>query len=412
VYSILSIGDGMVAQIPALLSAMAAGLVVTRTTGQSSDRHLGAAIGRQLLAQPRPLVLTGLTALVMSAVPGFPSLVFLLLAAAAFLAGWSIASGRLGSTTSWGTALQAVQPAPLQATEPPIVIGFGADARAGAEHLGMQLGVACVALGKELGITMAAPLLRIDNSLPAAQCEVRLFDVVVGQADASSDLVSVYATAASELRRQAARFFGVQEASEAMQRLAQSHPALAKEVNLVLSAQQIADVLRRLLAESVPLRNLRDIMEALLQWAEREKDPAGLAEFVRIGIGRAITARHADAQRRLHAVIVDPEIERELRGACRAVAGTSMLGLAPDRSSLITARLASRIEAARRQPQPFVLLAAIDVRRHVRKLIESAHPELAVLSYQELVEPLLLVPVGGDAAPLHAAALPPERLAA
>src|SRR5690606_35627794 len=78
-YSILTIGDGLVSQIPAILATIAAGLVVTRTTSEVDDKHLGAAIGRQVSGQPRVMLITGILALLMTLVPGFPKLVFLTL---------------------------------------------------------------------------------------------------------------------------------------------------------------------------------------------------------------------------------------------------------------------------------------------------------------------------------------------
>ncbi len=393
VYSILSIGDGMVAQVPALLSAMAAGLVATRTSGDSGDRHLGATIVRQLLAQPRPLVVTGVTALVLAAVPGFPPLAFLLLAGALLLAAWLVARGRIGNESpDTSLALAATQAA--SGAEPLLLIRHGGEAQALARQVGTRLGSAAAALGDELGIAIALPLVRGDAALPAAACRVSFFDVVVADVDAKTDLAALGATFERELRRQAAHFLGVQETSDLLQRVALAQPALAKEIGAVIPVQQLADILRRLLAESLPVRNLRDILEGLLHWAGKEKDPAGLAEFARVAIGRWITTRHADADGRLHAVLVDHEIETELRAGCKPVAGTVLMTLKPDRAAHIQQRLRAQIEAAAQTSPRFVLLTAIDVRRHVRKLLDASHPQLAVLSYQELVEPLTLVALG------------------
>jgi type III secretion protein V len=396
VYSILSIGDGMVAQVPALLSAMAAGLVVTRTSGDSGDRHLGATIVRQVLSQPRPLVVTGVTALVLAAVPGFPPLAFLLLAGALLLAAWLVARGRIGQA-SQGTSLAVSATQPASAAEPLLLVRYGRDAHALARQIGTRLGASAAALGDELGITIPMPLVRSDAALPTAACKVSFFDVVVVEADAKTDLDALGATFDRELRRQAAHFLGVQETSDLLQRVALAQPALAKEIGAVMPVQQLADILRRLLAESLPVRNQRDILEALLHWAGKEKDPAGLAEFARVAIGRWITTRHADAAGRLHAVLVDHEIETELRAGCKPVAGTVLMTLAPDRAARIQQRLRAQIEAATQTSPRFVLLTAIDVRRHVRKLLDASHPQLAVLSYQELVEPLTLVAIGGAA---------------
>jgi type III secretion protein V len=391
-YSILSIGDGMVAQLPALLSAMAAGLVVTRTSGDGDDRHLGATIVRQVLAQPRPLVVTGVTALVLAAVPGFPPLVFLLLAAALLLAAWWVARGRVEGRSNSSHALVTAQPA--SGAEPLLLIRHGSDAQALARQIGTRLGSSAAALGDELGIAIALPLVRGDAGLPAALCRVSFFDVVVAEVDAKTDLAALGNQLERELRRQAAHFLGVQETSDLLQRVALAQPALVKEIAGVMPVQQLADILRRLLAESLPVRNLRDILEALLHWVGKEKDPAGLAEFARVAIGRWITTRHADAEGRLHAILVDHEIETELRAGCRPVAGTVLMTLAHDRAARIQQRLRAQIETAMQSSPRFVLLTAIDVRRHVRKLLEPSHPQLAVLSYQELVEPLTLVALG------------------
>jgi type III secretion protein V len=402
VYSILSIGDGMVAQVPALMSAMAAGLVVTRTSGDSGDRHLGATIVRQVLTQPRPLVVTGVTALVLAAVPGFPPLAFLLLAAGLLLAAWLVARGRIGAEGGGASshALVTAQQA-ASGAEPLLLIRHGSDAHALARQIGTRLGSAAAALGDELGIAIPMPLVRSDAALPAAACRVNFFDVVVAEVDAKTDLDALGRSFERELRRQAAHFLGVQETSDLLQRVALAQPALAKEIGAVMPVQQLADILRRLLSESLPVRNLRDILEALLHWVGKEKDPAGLAEFARVGIGRWITARHADADGRLHAILVDHEIETELRAGCKPVAGTVLMTLAPDRAARIQQRLRAQIETATQTSPRFVLLTAIDVRRHVRKLLESSHPQLAVLSYQELVEPLTLVALGdaGNTAP-------------
>jgi type III secretion protein V len=83
-----------------------------------------------------------------------------------------------------------------------------------------------------------------------------------------------------------------------------------------------------------------------------------------------------------------------LRAGCRPVAGTVLMTLASDRAARIQERLRAQIETATQTSPRFVLLTAIDVRRHVRKLLEPSHPQLAVLSYQELVEPLTLVALG------------------
>ena len=396
-YTILSIGDGLVAQLPALLSAMAAGIIVTRSGGHGGDRHLGATIARQLLAQPRALATTGAIALALAAVPGFPPLVFMALAAALLTLAWLLAKRRRPSgVDAQGHVAPVCAPTPL-AQAAPLVIRHGAQAQPAAIAAAQALGRWLRDLGDELGMGIPAPLVQPAPALAAAQCEVRWFDVAIAASDATdADALAAQLTAVQQqLRREASRWLGVQEADELLARLGDSHPALLREVREVLPLQRLAEVLRRLIDEAIPLRNLRDIFEALLKWGAKESDPAALAEFVRVALGRSITARHLDAEGRLHAVLTDADIEQELRSHCRPFAGASTLVLPPARSEHIQRQLADCLAraAAADAPAP-VVLAAIDVRRHVRKLLEPIVPDAVVLSYQELVEPLTLVRVG------------------
>jgi type III secretion protein V len=422
VYTILTIGDGLVAQLPALLSAMAAGIIVTRTNGPSGDRHLGETIGRQLLAHPRALAVTGGIALALAAVPGFPPLVFVALAAALLGGAWLLvkrrnAPGVLDASGQVSIAHDLV-PA-LAANDAPLVIRHGANAQGPAIAAAHALGRWLAEAGHELGITPPAPLVQSVAALPPARCEIVWFDVTIAAAEGPSasagrpkaptapaggsergghELQAQLPDVQRLLRRQAARWIGVQEASSLLDRLSRTHPALHAEVRDVVPVQRLAEVMRCLIDESIPLRNLRDIFEALLKWGDKEHDPTALAEFARVALGRSITARHLDAHGCLHAVLTDADVEEELRTHCRAIGGTSTLVLPPARAAQLQAQMRSRLEARgagdARAP---VVLAAIDVRRHVRKLLEPVLPDVVVLSYQELADPFTLVPVGRPA---------------
>jgi type III secretion protein V len=395
VYTILSIGDGLVAQLPALLSAMAAGIIVTRSGGHGSDRHLGDTIGRQLLAQPRALATTGGITLALAAVPGFPPLVFMALASVLLSLAWLLTKRRRSSGVDAQGHVVALAAAPAALLhDAPLVIRHGALAQPAAIAAAQDLGRWMAELGDELGMNIPPPLVQPAPALDATHCEVRWFDVPIAAADAAA-LAAQWPAVQQQLRSQASRWLGVQEADTLLARLGESHPALLREVREVLPVQRLAEVLRRLVDESIPLRNLRDIFEALLKWGAKESDPAALAEFVRVALGRSITARHLDDAGRLHAVLTDADIEQELRTHCRPMAGGSTLVLPPARSAQIQRHLQDCLaRGTSADAPPPVVLAAIDVRRHVRKLLEPVVPGAVVLSYQELVEPLTLVRVG------------------
>jgi type III secretion protein V len=144
-------------------------------------------------------------------------------------------------------------------------------------------------------------------------------------------------------------------------------------------------VLRRLVAEGVSIRNLRDILEALSEAGQREKDPAALAEFARVALRRQISHQVAP-DGRLAAVLLEPSLEALLRQAVRVNNGVAQLALEPEAARA----LSEAITASVRQHRPAAVLTAIDIRAHLRKLIEADCFDTPVLSYHDLVPTLRL----------------------
>ncbi|MGI9285962.1 MAG: FHIPEP family type III secretion protein, partial [Pseudomonadales bacterium] len=177
----------------------------------------------------------------------------------------------------------------------------------------------------------------------------------------------------------------------------QEYPALVKEVLRAVTPQCVAEVLRNLVNEGIPIRNLRAILEALAEWGAREKDPGGLTEFVRIGLKRYITARFVDGNRDLRAVIVQSEVEEQVRKSLNETPAGLLLMMAPEVAARLRDNLRQllamidKVESAGGQR---VLLTSVDVRRHIKKLVEHECEGIPVLSYQELVMPVNIVPLG------------------
>jgi len=192
------------------------------------------------------------------------------------------------------------------------------------------------------------------------------------------------------VRRSASSFVGVQEVQAMLDGLEQTHPALVRAVvPRVVGVPLLADVLRRLADEGVSIRNLRAILEALLEWAEHEKDPVALTELVRSSLRRHITHRYAAVEDSISVYLLSPEIEESVRRAVQRSSTGTYLALEPE----LCREIVSAIAAAVRRPpggKEAVILTHPDVRRFVRKLIEVDVPHAAVLSYQEL-EPRIVV---------------------
>jgi type III secretion protein V len=409
-YSILTIGDGLVSQIPALLSAIAAGLIVTRTASEEQDRHLGEAISRQIVAQPRVLLITGLIALLLAAVPGFPWLVFIALSVGLIATGLTLSPHGLARISKiFGKAPlegELIERGATTETEfstlPPLLVEIAGANRAQLDSspLGHELERLREALYHELGVIFPEAQIRYVADLQPNHYRVRIFEVpsANGQVKSGQPVAEqarlIALNVAGTLRRYAAQFLGIQEVNVLINKMAQQYPDLVKEMLRVVPLQKVADVLRRLVEEAVSIRNLRDIFESLAEAGQREKDVVLLTEYARIGLKRYLSTRHADADRALMAMLLHPELEDKIRQSIRVGSGGSHLALDPDLAARILANLRTqRAGNGRDGTKPVALLTSLDVRRYVRKLIETEFFELPVLSYHELAPEIAVRPV-------------------
>ena len=435
-YCILAIGDGMVTQIPALLGAMSAGLLVTRTTDDEHDKHLGDAIGRQLTAKPRVLLVAGGLCFLFAAVPGFPVLVFGLLGLVFFGAGAMLTPAWRERWERWiGPKLVAVRRKPAHGPElmytdaipvrpnVPLLLELPAGHLRGDDNRDLLHGLEGVLDHFQLYLGLRLP--RIDVHMvpvPSAQTpppavpgssalvvepvasgpawRLMVHEVPVAQGDIVTEgVAAALPTAVREaLRRNAALFLGTQETNLLLTRASADLPDVVKETLRALPLARIAEILRRLVEEEVAIRNLRDILETLSDAAQREKDVFALTELVRIGLKRQLCYRYAPSGR-LGALLIDPSVEELLRSSVRVNGGVQQLALDPAQ----TTQLIQKFTQAIAHHRPAAIVTTVDIRRHVRKLIETECFDTPVLSYHELVPTLhlgVLAHVGKDDAPL------------
>jgi type III secretion protein V len=193
------------------------------------------------------------------------------------------------------------------------------------------------------------------------------------------------------VRRHAPRLIGLQEVQRLLRTVQADAPELAAEVTRAVPAQRIAEVLRRLLQEGIPVRNLHAIFESLALRGPAESDVIALTELVRIDLGRYITSRHAGAARRIEAILFESGLLDRVLGAIEHSARGNLLLLSPavaqDVRDQVRAILAGTAGAV-------VAIVSSDARRYVKTLIEPIAPDLPVLSYQELDPDVALHPVG------------------
>jgi type III secretion protein V len=257
----------------------------------------------------------------------------------------------------------------------------------------------------DLGIPLPPPRVRAVKGLPARSAVVSLFEVparVVPVPEGLNDaqaVVAVTEVAAELLRARGADFLGLAETQRLLDALEQFAPAtvrnvVPKPVTLTL----LTDVLRRLVEERVSIRDLRAILEALATVATTEKDPLNLTELVRAQLRRALTFRLTRGANHLGVVLIDPIIEDTVRRAVTRTPAGAFLTLAPAAARDVVASLRRAVtEASTAQGAPSatgtVFLTQPDIRRFVRKLVESDLPDATVVSFAELLPEVALRPL-------------------
>jgi type III secretion protein V len=459
-YSLLTVGDGLVAQIPALLVSVAAGTVVTRV-GTAEKLDLGTEILQQLTGDPRALFLAGAILLVLAWIPGFPWPAFVVLAGLFAAAGYVAQRQRAASAaaqtateaapklTSEGGQAGLPQPAAgtgVAATQAryglTVRLGPELGQRVQPEYFSRETARVRQALAADLGMELPAVELCVDERLEPHHFKIELEGVPVLDADIPADsllaeseavdlelLAIPYAEGPSignrraamwveqqyqpalaaagiealtpaqvlakwlshTLRRYATQFIGIQETREILLQTEKDYPELMKEVHKIATLQKIAEILRRLLDENVPVSNLRLILEALVEWAPREQDTIQLVEYVRIALRRQICFRCADRNRVIVAYMLERSVEETLRSGVRSTAVGAFVSVPDAAARPIIERIKQAVAAA--QDKLPVVLTSMDVRRHLRSLLVRNDLDVTVLSYQELapefnVEPL------------------------
>jgi type III secretion protein V len=417
-YGLLTIGDGLVSQIPALVLSTAAGVLVTRTASEEPDTPLGTELARQLFGIPKALEVAAIFVLLLAVVPGLPAIPFVVLAAALLL----VARTRAGQLEREALVHQT-DPGPVRAAEGPsflpVVLPWSVELspdlepllgdERGAEHDPERRGIRArlVALREqvftEVGVVLPPPRVRIAETLPPRHALVSLHEVpaktipLPPRDDLEDGKVAAFVAAACHrlLRARAAEFLGFAEVQRMLDELEQLAPATVRNVvPKPVSLALLVDVLRRLVEEGVSIRDLRAVLEALATTASTEKDPLNLAELVRGHLRRAITFRLTGGASSLGVYLLDPAIEETVRRAITRTPNGAFLTLAPAASRDVIASVKRAVDTSARAEGASVLLTQPDIRRFVRRLVEVELPDLVVISFAELLPEVSLQPRG------------------
>lgn len=456
-YSILTIGNGLVSQIPALLISISAGMVVTRVASENKDSNLGKDVAGQILGQPKAIAVASGLLTVMAIIPGLPKIPFFILAALTGSLAYGLfraekmnaaaaeqSQNLAAAKVEEGPQLTITVPLALQASEgltPYVDIATDSGKKFYEQLLGVRN-----SLYYESGVIF--PPIHIKghspgepgsytiwaNEVPVVSGQIRLDAVLVND---SAENISIYglkgedtsnpATGKSAawiprdqgerakavglqvwdtheiltlhlthyLKKNAKEFIGIQEVQLMVSALKQYYPTLVEEtVPKPISLQLLTEILRRLVEEEVSVRDLKAILQVLCEWGRVEHDVLALTEQVRIGLKRKICYRISQGRPLLFVYQLDPEIEEMFRNSIRQSASGAYLAMDPALSQQVMEAARAQIGNLPPGAQRPVIVTDGEIRRFVKRLLEFAVPEISVLSYDQLTPQINLQPLG------------------
>jgi flagellar biosynthesis protein FlhA len=446
-FSLLSVGDGLAAQIPALLISVATGIIVTRA---ASKEDLGSQVVSQISRQRRAPAVAGVVIAAFALVPGLPKIPFLVIGALFFFGGRAMAKAADAEAAVVAQEAAAKAAAPLPPASPrdqvqdalsldplELCIGFGlvplVDGSSGGSllqrvsavrrQIAAEVGtiIPSVRIHDETGLQsheylvkvrgtevarghiMAGHQLALDPGDAVGQLDgipttdpaygmaaVWITDAARAEAEALGytvvDAESVVVTHLTEtIRRHVADLLTRQDVRTLLDTLKETNAAVVDEVVPdLLSVGELQRVLQALLRESVSIRDLGAVVEAAGDRARVTRDPDLLAEYARQALGRTIVSPYLDAERTLRAITLDPHLEQEVSDAIAQTPDGEYLAMDPNRAQALVHSLSNHVEQAVARGRRPVLICSSRCRRHLRRLCEQALPQLSVCAYNEI----------------------------
>jgi flagellar biosynthesis protein FlhA len=443
IYTLLTIGDGLVAQIPSLLLSIGAAIMVTR---QNTDEDMGKEVVFQMFDNPKALMITASILFIMGIVPGMPHFAFLLLA---FIAGGGAyyiyrkqkkeaeqpnlpATTEPESTTPKELSWDDVQPVDIVGLE----VGYRliplVDQAQGGELLERVKGVR-KKLSQDFGFLIPAVHIRDNLELTPNSYRITLMGVAVGEAEIRPDMElainpgqvygmiegeptidpafgleavwireeqrehaqalgytvvdssTVLATHLSQLlTNNASQLIGHEEVQNLLEMLGRSTPKLVESfVPDQLQLGVVVKVLQNLLNEAVPIRDIRTIVQTLSEYSSKSQEPDILTAAVRISLKRLIVQEINGIEPELPVITLIPELEQILHQTMQASGGESA-GIEPGLAERLQTSLSQATQEQELKGEPAVLLTSGVLRSTLAKFVKNTIPSLRVLSYQEI----------------------------
>jgi len=438
-YSVLTIGDGLIAQIPALLISLTAGMIITRVApdGRKGVSNMGAEIARQMTSEPKSWVIASVGMLAFAVVPGMPTGVFILISMMTGSLGYYLVRQRQRQEAPSAEPGTAVRPedngdADLRGFDPsrPYLLQFNPALYGTPQVIDIVQRVrkARNALVANIGLTLPPFEAEFSDSLALDEMRFCVHEVPVMKATFSERVAVERVTLAeppehaelgmverdeqdwlwfapddpllddpavehfsaqsliiermtSAMMLSGPRFLGIQESKAILSWLEQNQPELVQELQRIMPLSRYSSVLQRLASEGVPLRAVRLIVESLIEYGQHEREPEALADYARIAL-KAQIFHHYSEPDGLHAWLLSPQTENILREALRQTQTGVFFALDNDSSASLVNLLNQAF--SQRSKTKSVMLVAQDLRSPLRTLLLDEFNHVPVLSFAEL----------------------------
>ncbi|MEN6385876.1 MAG: flagellar biosynthesis protein FlhA [Phycisphaerales bacterium] len=459
-YCILSIGDGLVNQIPSMIISISSGFLVTKI---SSSRSVGQDLSKQLFRTSQPLTIAAFVIAAISFVPGLPALPFLILAAGAGTMGRIVARREKEADKKTDPTQPQKSKSPKQQQQP-------VEEMLDIDRISVQVGVRLISLvdprkdsaifdrigalrrkfAQQLGIVMPLVRLKDNINIESNAYEIRLFDhtIATGRLEPNMFLAmdsgaakvkiegmpttetvyglpalwinetmkekaeingytvidpeSVFITHLSEtLKKHADELLTREDVQQLVDRLRKTQPSLVGDIiGELVPIGTLQRVLKNLLKNGIPIRELPAILEALGECANKTKNPEILTEIVRKHLTRTITEQHKDRAGKICAITFDPALEHQMAQSLRQESDSLNLGLASETTMAISSAVANAWKSVMDKGiEKTVLLCDSRLRMPIASMLARSLPHLPVVAYNEIV-------LGTDIEPLETVSLP------
>ncbi|MDF3201349.1 type III secretion system export apparatus subunit SctV [Pseudomonas sp. 1912-s] len=439
-YSVLTIGDGLIAQIPALLISLTAGMIITRVAPSGRNKgtnNMGAEIARQMTSEPKSWIIASVGMLAFAALPGMPTVVFILISLITGSLGYFLVRQRQRREQPEHANTDVVAPQnngeeDLRGFDPsrPYLLQYPAALHGSAQvaQITHDIRQARNGLVTQIGLTL--PPFEVEFTPALADDEFRfcVHEVPMIKATLGDRVAVAHDALATEpeegtkglserdeqdwvwlapddpllndeqLERSTAegliiermtramllsgpQFLGIQESKSILSWLEFNQPELVQELQRIMPLSRFSAVLQRLASEGVPLRAVRLIVEALIEYGQHEREPDALADYARIALKSQIFHQYSEADG-LHAWLLSPHSENVLRDALRQTQTGVFFSLDNDSSAVLVSLLKQAFSV--RAKSKSVLLVAQDLRSPLRTLLLEEFNHVPVLSFAEL----------------------------